>query len=59
MSCRRNTRANSVNSQESMMTHSGKFGMYVSLDRPFGWLIVNIMAHALEVQKHRWNVDKD
>ncbi len=41
------------------MTHSGKFGMYVSLDRPFGWLIVNIMAHALEVQKHRWNVDKD
>jgi len=35
------------------MTHSGKFGMYISLDRPFGWLIVNIMPHELEGQKRR------
>jgi len=45
------------------MTPSGKFGMYISLGRPLRWLIVNITAHELEVQKHRgasllWNVDK-
>lgn len=34
------------------MTHSGKFEMYISLGRPLGWLVVKIMAHELEVQKH-------
>jgi len=35
------------------MTHRGKFKMYISLGRPSGWFIVNIMAHELEGQKHR------